>query len=198
MVAVNPTTADADAELIQSSWDDADRFAALYDRHAARLYRYAYQRVGPQMAEDVVAETFLAAFQQRRSYDLARPDARPWLFGILTNKLARHLRAEKAQYRALTKAAQAGPVDGPADAVAARVTAAGARAALAAALARLSAGDRDVLLLVAWGDLSYEEVATALRIPLGTVRSRLHRARRKMRDALGGTNPIDDYLEEHQ
>jgi RNA polymerase sigma-70 factor (ECF subfamily) len=80
--------------------------------------------------------------------------------------------------------------------VAARVTAHAARAALGAALAGLPARDRDVLLLVAWGELSYEEVAAALGIPVGTVRSRLNRARRKVKDALGGVNPITAVEEE--
>ena len=80
-------------------------------------------------------------------------------------------------------------VDGHADRIDNRVSAAVVQRDLAAALAGLSAGDRDVLLLVAWADLSYEETATALNIPIGTVRSRLNRARRKVREALGGQNP---------
>jgi RNA polymerase sigma factor (sigma-70 family) len=192
MAAVTPVAGDADATVIRDSWADPDRFAALYDRYAAQLYRYAYQRVGQQVAEDVVADTFLAAFGQRTSYDLARPDARPWLYGILTRKLARHHRRERADYRALARSVPDGVVDGPADRVAARVTAAAARAPLAAALAGLSAADRDVLLLFAWGQLSYDEIATALRIPVGTVRSRLNRARRKVREALGDADPARD------
>ena len=192
MAAVTPVAGEPDATVIHESWTDPDRFAALYDRYAAQLYRYAYQRVGPQVAEDVVADTFLAAFGQRTSYDLARPDARPWLFGILTRKLARHHRTERADYRALSRSAPDAAVDGPADLVAARVTAAAARAQLASALARLAPADRDVLLLFAWGQLSYDEVATALRIPVGTVRSRLNRARRKVREALGDVNPAGD------
>lgn len=182
----------ADGGIIRASWDDADRFAEIYDRYAAALYRYAFRRTGPEVADDVVASTFLAAFQRRTSYDVARPDARPWLFGILTKELARHHRTERARYRALARSAPDPAVDGPAERVAARVTAGGVRAPLAAALAGLARGDRDVLLLVAWGDLSYDEVAAALRIPPGTVRSRLHRARRKVRDALGGTDPTTD------
>jgi RNA polymerase sigma-70 factor (ECF subfamily) len=192
MAAVTPVAGEADATVIRESWTNPDRFAALYDRYAVQLYRYAYQRVGPQVAEDVVADTFLAAFGQRASYDLARPDARPWLFGILTRKLARHHRRERADYRALSRAAPDAVVDGPAERVAARVAAAAAGTQLASALARLSTADRDVLLLFAWGQLRYDEIATALRIPLGTVRSRLNRARRKVREALGDVNPAND------
>jgi RNA polymerase sigma factor (sigma-70 family) len=194
MAAVTPVAGEADATVIRESWTNPDRFAALYDRYAVQLYRYAYQRVGPQVAEDVVADTFLAAFGQRASYDLARPDARPWLFGILTRKLARHHRRERADYRALSRAAPDAVVDGPAERVAARVAAAAAGTQLASALARLSTADRDVLLLFAWGQLRYDEIATALQIPLGTVRSRLNRARRKVREALGDVDPARDHL----
>jgi RNA polymerase sigma factor (sigma-70 family) len=170
-----------------------DDFAELYDRHAGQLYRYAYQRVGAQTAEDLVADTFLAAFQQRATYDAERAEVRPWLFGILTRKLARYYRTEKARYRAFARSApEPATADGPADEVAARVTAAAARTPLARALGRLSAGDRDVLLLIAWCDFSYDEVSVALAIPVGTVRSRLNRARRKVRDALGGSDPTID------
>lgn len=189
MVTVTPSAVDADIEVSLPSRTDAERFAALYDSHAATLYRYAYQRVGEQAAQDVVADTFLAAFQQRSDYDRSRGDVRPWLFGILTRKLARHHRTERARYRATAMAAGETFVDGPAERVAARVSAGAQRAVLADALGRLSVGDRDVLLLIAWGDLSYEEVAAALDIPLGTVRSRLNRARRKVRGVLGDTDP---------
>jgi len=179
------TDADTDAAVIRASLADPDRFATIYDRYAAMLYRYAHQRVGPEIADDVVAETFLAAFRGRQSYDLGRQDARPWLFGILTRELATYRRREQARYRALTRSTQETVQDGPADQVTARVVAGTARGPLAAALARLAPGDRDVLLLVAWGQLSYDEVAAALGIPPGTVGSRLNRARRKVRKALG-------------
>lgn len=190
------TDADTDAAIIQASLGDPDRFAVIYDRYAATLYRYAHQRVGAEAADDVVADAFLAAFRGRGQYDLSRPDARPWLFGILTRKLASHHRTEKARYRAMARAAPDGVLDGPADEVATRLIADSARRPLAAALAGLSRGDRDVLLLVAWGQLSYDEVAAALNIPPGTVGSRLNRARRKVRAALGGVDPYAKSEEE--
>jgi RNA polymerase sigma-70 factor (ECF subfamily) len=153
------------------------------------LYRYVSRRLGPEAAEDVVGETFLVAFSKRHRYDLAQRDARPWLFGIATKLVARHHRGEATRYRALRRSPVDGPVEGPADRVAADVTAAATRPALAEALSGLPRRDRDVLLLVAWGDLAYEEVARALGIPVGTVRSRLNRARRKVRAALGDTDP---------
>jgi RNA polymerase sigma-70 factor (ECF subfamily) len=179
----------ADSVIVAESLTDPERFSVLYDRYAAMLYRYAARRVGPANAEDAVAATFLAAFAARRRYDLGRQDARPWLFGILTKDLGKRRRAEDARFRALARAASAQPAVGHEDDVARQVSAQSARRALAAALARLSQRDRGVLLLIAWGELSYAEASEALGIPVGTVRSRLNRARRKMREALGGADP---------
>jgi RNA polymerase sigma-70 factor (ECF subfamily) len=180
-----------DADLIQESRARPESFALLFDRYADMLFRYSSRRLGPEVAEDMVGETFLVAFSRRDSYDLAYRDARPWLFGILTKLISRHHRTEAARYRALQRSPlDTGPAGCPADEVASGVTATASRPALAAALHTLAAKDRDVLLLVAWGDLSYAEVARALNIPTGTVRSRLNRARRKVRTALGDTNPM--------
>jgi RNA polymerase sigma-70 factor (ECF subfamily) len=188
-MAVAMSEAGTDAAVIMASRADPARFSVLYDRYSAQLYRFAYRRVGPDTAEDVVAETFLAAFRHRRKYDPSRPDARAWLFGILVRELAQHRRREQVRYRAWAKAPVDGPADGPADRVAAEVGARAVRGVLADALADLADGDRDVLLLLAWGDLSYAEVAESVGIPVGTVRSRMHRARRQLRDALGGSDP---------
>jgi RNA polymerase sigma factor (sigma-70 family) len=179
----------ADAAAVRASLGDGERFALLYDLYAAQLYRYAFRRVGPDHAEDVVAETFLAAFGQRGSYDPARAEARSWLFGILTRRIADRRRAERARYRALARAGSGEAVEGFADQVAADVSAQAAHRVLADALRKLPAADRDVLLLVAWGGLTYEEVAATLDIKVGTVRSRLHRARQRVRQSLGGRNP---------
>jgi RNA polymerase sigma factor (sigma-70 family) len=188
-MTVPPTARECDAALIESSLADPEAFAALFDRYSAMLYRYVSRRLGPEPAEDVVGETFLVAFSKRHRYDLEQQDARPWLFGIATKLVARHHRAEAARYRALRRSPVDGPVEGPDDRVAAGVTASATRPALAAALSGLARRDLDVLLLVAWGDLTYEEAARALGIPVGTVRSRLNRARRKVRAALGDTDP---------
>jgi RNA polymerase sigma factor (sigma-70 family) len=173
-----------DATLIRRSLADGEQFARVYDRHAATLHRYAARRLGAEAAEDVVAETFLAAFRARHRYDLARPDAMPWLFGILTREVSRRRRTERNHYRLLAATPPDLPQAGPADDVAAAVTAYAARAPLARALAALKPADRDVLLLVAWADLTYVEVSDALGVPVGTVRSRLNRARRIVRGAL--------------
>ena len=177
-----------DAEIIDRSRHEPDAFAAIFDRHAPHIRRYLARRLGAQVADDLVAETFLTAFDKRQRYDRSRPDARPWLYGIATNLVAQHRRQEARRYR--TAPADTADLD-HADRVAAEVTAHATRSLLTGALVGLSSEDRDVLLLVAWEQLSYEEVAAALTIPIGTVRSRLHRARRKVREALGGQNPTE-------
>ncbi|WP_419994229.1 RNA polymerase sigma factor [Streptomyces boninensis] len=184
--------ADHDASVIARSRDEPEAFAALFDRHAAAVHRYLARRLGGEAADDLMAETFTTAFQQRHRFDPHRGqvDARPWLFGIATNLAARHRRAEARRFKALAKVPAPADHDEPlADRATARVSAHAVRRELAAALAALPARHRDVLLLVAWGDLGYEEAAQALGIPVGTVRSRLHRARSKLREALGGSDP---------
>src|SRR5581483_5049502 len=101
---------------------------------------------------------------------------------------SRHRRAEAARYRAIQHSQDEPPAESPVERVLEEVAAFRIRPALAHALAGLSRGDRDTLLLIAWADLTYEETAAALSIPVGTVRSRLHRARRQLRAALGGTD----------
>ncbi|MBW5424323.1 sigma-70 family RNA polymerase sigma factor [Streptomyces sp. BG9H] len=180
----------SDAWSIERSRDEPEQFAALFDRHADSVHRYAARRLGPEAAEDLMADTFTTAFKERHRYDLARADARPWLFGIATNLIGRHRRAEARRFKALARVPAPVPhEESVADRAVARAGAEGMRGELAAALARLPARHRDVLLLVAWADLGYEEVAHALGVPVGTVRSRLHRARRTLREALGGTDP---------
>jgi RNA polymerase sigma-70 factor (ECF subfamily) len=184
-----------DAALIERSWHEPEAFAALYDRHAAPIHRFAGRRLGGQLADDVVAETFLAAFRRRNRYDLRRADARPWLYGIAANVIGKHRRAEVRMHRAWARTGADPVTEGHADLVDSQVAAAAVQRDLAAALAALPAGDRDVLLLIAWADLSYEETAAALGIPVGTVRSRLNRARRKVREALGGQDPTSSNQE---
>jgi RNA polymerase sigma factor (sigma-70 family) len=184
-----------DAAVIESSWLEPERFAVLFDRHAPHIHRYLARRAGRQVADDLVAETFLTAFAKRNRYDLGYSDARPWLYGIATNLVGQHHRNEARQYRIMQRAVAEPEVPDHADRVAAGVTAQATRALLETALAALPAGDRDVLLLIAWEQLTYQEVSRALAIPAGTVRSRLHRARTKVRQVLAGTDAAATYEE---
>src|SRR5262249_6149903 len=142
-------------------------------------------RVGPDAAEDVVAETFLVAYAQQDRYDPARASPLTWLYGIATNFTRRHRRQER---RLLDGYARLAPVladPGSADDAASRADAEQVGRRIARALARLPARQRDVLLLYAIAELEYAEIAAALDIPLGSVQSSLYRARIKLRAALG-------------
>ncbi|MHA5050005.1 RNA polymerase sigma factor [Streptomyces sp. SD15] len=174
-----------DAEVVARSLDEPERFASLYDRYAPDIHRYAARRLGTGAADDITAETFLIAFRTRARYDTDRPHARPWLYGIAGNLIGKQRRAEVRALRALARTGHDPVAESWSERADDRVTAQTAHAPLAGALAALSTGDRHVLLLVAWADLTYVEVAEALGIPVGTVRSRLNRARRKVRSALG-------------
>ncbi|MES9588419.1 MULTISPECIES: sigma-70 family RNA polymerase sigma factor [unclassified Streptomyces] len=193
---------DSDASVIERSWEQPDAFAVLFDRYADDIHRYAARRLGADVADDLMAETFVIAFQRRRRYDLSRAQARPWLYGIVTNLVGEHRRSEARHLRALARVAVGVPDEGGgepmAERVADRVTAESARGALAGCIAKLPPRYRDVLLVIAWGDLDYVEAAEALGVPVGTVRSRLHRARRRLRDALGGSDPtaLQEFQEE--
>ncbi|MFI6105541.1 RNA polymerase sigma factor [Streptomyces sp. NPDC051310] len=183
------STGGDDAGIIAASLTQPEVFGALFHRHAAGIHRYAARRLGEEAADDITAETFLAAFRARERYDLSRPHALPWLYGIAANLIGKQHRAEVRALRALARGGHDPVADSWTDRSDSRVTAQALHGPLAKALAGLSTADRHVLLLVAWADLSYLEVAEALSIPVGTVRSRLNRARRKVRAALGGEDP---------
>lgn len=181
-----------DAWHIQLSLEQPHAFAILFERHAGPLHRYLVKRIGPRNAEDVVGETFVTAFRSRRNYDLSRADARPWLFGIATNH-SRHLwRSElRRQARNLTPVISATTHDHT-DEATSRVFFSSQEGAVAQALAQLDDAHLDVLLLIAGPGFTYEEVALALGIPIGTVRSRMFRTRKRLRELLGDSG---QYLE---
>ncbi|GIF73558.1 RNA polymerase sigma factor [Asanoa siamensis] len=178
-----------DAVIVRRSHLEPEVFAVLFRRHASVIKRYIARRIGPHDAEDVLADTFLEAFRQRQRYDSSLVDARPWLYGIATNRLGRFRRTELKQLRAMERTGIDPVLVCFTDRSDARVGAKLMSQRLAGALGRLSAGQRDALLLIAWAELTYEETAAALGVPVGTVRSRISRARRALRDALGGVDP---------
>lgn len=179
----------ADGKAIAASGADPERFAEIFDRHWTAIHRYVAWRLGAEMAEDVAADVFLTAFRSRDRYDPTRPDARPWLYGIATNLIGQHRRTERRRTELLARTEAVWASESFVDRSDARIAAERLRPRLVAVLSRLPAADRDLLLLVAWADLTYEETAHALGVPIGTVRSRLHRVRKKVRRALGGANP---------
>ncbi|HYK70664.1 MAG TPA: RNA polymerase sigma factor [Streptosporangiaceae bacterium] len=183
------STADNDATVIRHSLSDPEQFAIVAHRHAAAITRYVTRRLGTDAAEDVASETFLVAFRQRAGYSGDGRDCLPWLYGIATRLCHRHWRSETKQLRLLARTG-ADPVTEPfTDRVDAQVTASAVKPRLAAALSRLPKPQRDALLLQAWADLTYDQIARATGVQLGTVQSRISRARRRLREQLADLNP---------
>ncbi len=180
---------ETDADVVAASRTDPACFGVLFDRHATVLFRYLVRRVGADDAEPILGECFRIAFEKRATFDCSRPDARPWLYGIATNLIARHRRSEARRIRATARLLSArDEVADPTDALVSTVDAKELWPHVAEALARLPAGERDALMLYVWEELSYDEIAAALDVPVGTVRSRLNRARvtlRELRPAIG-------------
>ncbi len=175
-----------DAEVIAASLDAPAHFGALFDRHATTVFRYLVRRVGPDDAGSLLGDVFTIAFARRATYDTTREIARPWLYGIATNVLAKHRRREARRIDATARLIAATPTAADTgDDTAARLDAGALWPRVAAAVAELPDGERDALLLYAWEELSYEQVAAALDIPVGTVRSRLARARARLRELTG-------------
>lgn len=174
-----------DNEVIERSMREPAVFEMLYCRHATSVYRYAAQRLGDQAAEDVMSETFLVAFERRAVYDLAVQNARPWLLGIATRLMRRHVRLEAVAWKGMSADLAAQIAPDFIEQAGSRIDANRLTLRLAKVLRQLSEVDRDTLLLYAWGDLDYASIALAMQVPIGTVRSRLNRARRQLRRAAG-------------
>lgn len=162
------------------------RFTALFDRTHGPLLAYAVRRVAdPADAADVVAETFLVAW--RRLDDVPDGDAaRPWLFGVARRVLANHYRGERRRLaladRLRERLVDVVPAHEPTDTT------------LAQAMDRLPPDDRELLRLVAWEELARDEIAHVLGVPRATVRVRLHRARRRLREQLAALDGQDSPL----
>ncbi|MCF6476365.1 RNA polymerase sigma factor [Nonomuraea sp. MG754425] len=165
---------------------DLDR---IFDAHFAEIHRYIAQRLSIDDADDLAAEVFLVA--ARGGYESSLGQVRPWLYGIATNLVSRHRRSEIRRWKALSRTSER-EAQSHEDATLTRVAAGELNGRLTGALAGLNRGDRDVVLLVALGGLTHQEVAAALEIPYGTVASRLNRARKQLRKALGDVNPLKE------
>ncbi|WP_240778828.1 RNA polymerase sigma factor [Nonomuraea zeae] len=182
-----PTEELGDSEIIAASSEDPEAFGELFRRHSPRLHAYIKRRLGPTLADDIVAEAFATAFRQRGRFD-GRAEFGAWLWGIAGNLIAKHHRQETRMFRAFARTGVDPAEDGVAELVSDRVLAAAHGPRLAKALASLSSQDRSAILLLAWGELSYAEIAGILDLPLGTVKAKIHRARTKLRKALPGEN----------
>jgi RNA polymerase sigma-70 factor (ECF subfamily) len=161
---------------------DAGAFGRLYERHARTVYNYCFRRTGDwAAAEDLTAIVFLEAWRRRGQVRLQRDDAIPWLLGVATNVLRNARRSQRRYRAALARMPRERAEDFAPDADRRLDDERRMRAALRA-LRRLPRGDQDVLALCVWEELTYEDAALALGIPVGTVRSRLSRARARLRE----------------
>jgi RNA polymerase sigma-70 factor (ECF subfamily) len=160
---------------------DADAFGELFDSCAKAVYNHAFRLIGDwSAAEDVMAQTFLEAWRSRERIAPDGGSLRPWLLGIATNLARGHRRASKRQVAALLRLGPPPDVPDFSDEVTGRLDDASRIAALHRSLPRLRPDEFEVLALCAWSGLSYAEAAEALGVPVGTVRSRLSRARAKL------------------
>jgi RNA polymerase sigma factor (sigma-70 family) len=174
---------ETDAAAIAASLVAPSRFGVIFDRHATVLHRYLVRRVGPGEADGVLGETFRIAFEKRATYDVDRANARPWLYGIATNLVAKHRRTEARRIRAVARlVGQCETSHDDTDHAIDAIDVSRRWQVVAEAFAALPKPERDVLVLHVWEGLSYDEVAAALTIPIGTVRSRLNRVRRRLRE----------------
>jgi RNA polymerase sigma-70 factor (ECF subfamily) len=170
----------------QGSIVDLQAFEKGFDENFAVLHGYIARRVGVPLADDLAAETFATAFRRRASFDPGRGSLRSWLFGIAINLLRNHWRSEQhlleldSRLRAETEIRENPSISDE------RLSASLVAPRIAAALATLTGEQREVLLLDAWAQLSHEEIAAALDLSRGTVRSRLSRARAALREELHG------------
>ena len=171
-----------DTAAIARSLDDAPAFGELFERHFALVHRFLSLRVGEESAGDLASETFVIAFRRRGDYDLTRPDARPWLLGIAANLARQQHRKERRGRDTLLRLAREEHIESRDGSPAA--DAAADFEDVRAALAELDPEARDLLLLFACVGLSYAEISEALAVPLGTVRSRIHRLRHALRERL--------------
>ena len=175
-----------DADLLRSA--APGDFETFVERHHDAVWRYAVRRLGPTDADEIVNDVFMTVHRRRDRYAPTRPDARPWLFGIATNMIRRHRRAETRALRALAVSG-VDPVvpDEPLDRVA-------FSAEIATALATMRPRQRDVLFLYGVAGLTLDEIAIAIDAPVGTVKSLLHRARAHAAEHLATNTTTDGEL----
>lgn len=174
-----------DSEIIRRSLEHPAAFAEVFDRHARAVNSFAAYRVGRNVAEDVLSETFLVAFRRRADFDTGTDSALPWLIGIAARLIRRHRAVEARHWMSFAASISREEHSslGGVDEALSRMDAEREVATLKTRIAALNPRDRETLLLYAWQGLSYEDISEALGVPVGTVRSRLNRVRKRLDSA---------------
>jgi RNA polymerase sigma factor (sigma-70 family) len=169
---------ETDRELL----DSPAGFGTLFERHGRAIYNYCFRRTADwSAAEDLTSVVFLEAWRKRKDVRLHQATVLPWLYGVATNVLRNRSRSLR-RYRAALERLPRGHEADFADDVAERLDDQYRMRAVLDAFRALPKRDQDVLALCMWSELSYEEAAVALDVPVGTIRSRLSRARARLRD----------------
>jgi RNA polymerase sigma factor (sigma-70 family) len=178
----------AERDLVERLHDgDPDALAALFDRYGDRIYNHCFRATGDWAeAEDATSTVFLEVWRHRRRVQLHDGSALPWLYGVATNVCRNLTRSRRRRQRAISALPR--PVAEPdhAERVTDRVGSMERMQSVLAAVEALPPREREVLGLVAWSGLSYEQAAAALDVPVGTVRSRLSRARARLTGLTSG------------
>ncbi|MFJ6834500.1 RNA polymerase sigma factor [Streptomyces sp. NPDC091209] len=182
---------ETDEELLTRSVSDPVAFEPLVARHSTALHGFLLRRA-PGAADDLLSETWLQAFRGRAGFDPGRGTVRGWLFGVARVVVAGHWRGAPRDLGIPS------PSEGSTDpwgAVDQRLDAAAVAPLMRRVLAGMPEVERQLLLLVVWDQLTPAEAATAVGVPPGTARSRLHRARKRLREALGAGQGTDTEAE---
>jgi RNA polymerase sigma factor (sigma-70 family) len=184
--AVTPD-ARSDGELWDRAVDgDPGCFGLLFERHARSVYNHCFRRTASWAdAEELTSAVFVEAWRRRHVVRPTGESARPWLLGVANNLLRNHRRSLRRYRAALTRLPAPRAESDPADDVVGRLADERRMRRVLALVERLPRRDQEVLALCAWSELTYEEAATVLEIPVGTVRSRLARARARLAELDG-------------
>lgn len=181
-----------DRKAVVASCREPGRFAVVFEHHHRAIWQYLARTTSSEVADELAGDVFVAAFAQRQRYDPQKGSVRAWLYGIATNLVRTQLRSNARRTRAYARAAAqlsdcCSVLDRADDAIAGSQE----LRRVSAALPMLSPQHREILVLSVWEQLSYEEIAVALDIALGTVRSRLARARAELRKLAAYEMPED-------
>ncbi|MBT8159638.1 MULTISPECIES: RNA polymerase sigma factor [Arthrobacter] len=172
----------------QVLWDrsvagDADAFGDLFVRHRDAVYNYCFRRTASwDAAEDLTSAVFLEVWRGRRQLSLDRGSALPWLIGTASNLVRSRMRSAARRFAIERRAAPRGEVTDPADDLAEHIDSERQMAVVLAAIRRLPRGEQEVLAACVFAELDYKAAAAALHVPIGTVRSRLSRARARLQE----------------
>lgn len=186
---------DRDAQIMRDSITSPQRFGEIFTMHHAAIWRYIARLAGPDVADDIAGEVFVDAFTHRESFDPLRGRVRSWLFGIATNKLHSRFRSESRAASAFCRAAQFRDTSIDFSQMVVDADDLGQQVQLVRnAIEYMERNDREVLALAVWEGMPYQEIALTLGVPVGTVRSRLSRARSRLRELVATSGQLQAQL----